>query len=122
MYIDRRKFTRYKVPDKAIYVYSNHSPVHGVLRDISYGGIAFEYIPINDCEIQPEIRLIIASDTFSFYLSDVHCRVIHDTKIIKNDRAIGKTAARCCGVQYQKLDTDMLERLMFLLSNRLMLP
>ena len=122
MNIERRKFTRYKVPDNAIFLYSNHSPFHGCLKDISYGGMAFDYTQIDDCEIQPEIRLILAGDTFLFYLSDIPCKVIHDTKISKNDRVVKDTATRRCGVQYEKLDKEMQEKLMFLLSNKLMLP
>lgn len=122
MNIERRKFIRYKVPINAISIYSNYSPVHGWLKNISYGGIAFKYSPIDDCHIQPEIRLILASETFSLYLPEVHFKVIYDTKISKNDRPFKKTVTRCCGAQYKKLDTDMQEKLMFFLSNKLMLP
>lgn len=122
MNAERREFTRYRVPGDAIFIYSNYSPVRGWLKNISYGGMAFEYTPVNDCEIQPEIRLIIVSDRFSFYLSDLRCKVIHDKKISQNKRAIRETATRRCGVQYEEVDSDMQEKLMFLLSNKLMPP
>ncbi len=122
MNIENRKFDRYQVPGNAIFLYSNHSPIHGWLTDISCGGMAFEYTPIDDCEIKPEIRLILMGDTFPFYLSDIPCKVVHDAKICKNNLAVKDTGTRHCGVQFEKLDTEMQEKLTFLLSSELILP
>jgi c-di-GMP-binding flagellar brake protein YcgR len=122
MNIEHRKFARYQIPSDTIFLYSNHSPIHGWVKDVSYGGMAFEYTLTDDCEIKPKIRLILAGESFPFYLSDIPCKVIHDIKISKNDRAVKGTETRRCGVQYEKLDTEMQEKLKFLLSSELMLP
>lgn len=122
MNIERRKFTRYIVPESAISFYSNHSPIHGWVKDISYGGMAFEYTLMDDCEIKPEIRLILMSETFPLYLSDVSCKVIYDTKINDGEWTSEENDTRRCGVQYHRLDMETQDRLTHLLDSEVMLP
>ena len=117
MKIERRKFTRYPVQSDAIYLFSNHSPVKGWVKDISEGGMAFEYTPIEGCKPKQKIRLILAGDAFPFYLPDISCKTIYDIKVNKNDRTFKGTGTRHCGVQFGRLDTGMKEKLADLLSS-----
>jgi c-di-GMP-binding flagellar brake protein YcgR len=122
MNIDRREFVRHQIRPHKIFLFSNHSPVKGWGKDISKGGMAFEYIPTEDCEPKSEIRLILAGDEFPFYLPDIFCKTIYDIRANKNDRQFKATGTRRCGVQYEKLDPEMQEKLTFLLSSEIMLP
>ncbi len=114
---ERREFIRYQIKPHTIFLYSNYSPVNGWVKDISNGGIAFEYIPIDGCEPKPEIRLILTGDTFPFYLPDIPCKTIYDIKVNKNGRPFKGTGTQRCGVQYEKLDPEIQEKLSDLLRN-----
>lgn len=121
MNMERRKFARYHLPNDAIFLYSNLSPIHGWVKDISYGGMAFEYTPINDCKMGPEITFILMADKIPFYLSDIPCKIIHDTKDCTIEESFKGTGPRRCGVQFDKLNTVMKEQLTFLLNSDLIL-
>ena len=122
MNIERRKFVRYRIAPHTIFLYSNNSPVKGWVRDISKGGMAFEYTPMEECEPKPEISLILMGDAIPFYLPDMPCKTVYDIKVDKNDRPFKGTGNRRCGVQYENLDSEMQEKLEFLLSSELILP
>jgi len=122
MNIENREFVRYQIRPHAIFLLSNYSPIKGWVKDISKGGMAFEYISTDECEPKPKIRLILAGDAFPFYLPDIFCKTIYDIKVNKNDRQFKRTGIRRCGVQYEKFDPEMQEKLTFLLSSEVMLP
>ena len=118
MNIDRREFVRHQIRPHKIFLFSNHSPVKGWGKDISKGGMAFEYIPTEDCEPKSEIRLILAGDEVPFYLPDLFCKTIYDVEVDKNSRSSKKRIGlRRCGVQYEIPDPEIQEKLADLLSN-----
>ena len=121
MNIDRREFVRHQIRPHKIFLFSNHSPVKGWGKDISKGGMAFEYIPTEDCEPKSEIRLILAGDEVPFYLPDLFCKTIYDVEVDKNSGSSKRIGLRRCGVKYKKLDPEMQEKLTFLLSSEVML-
>lgn len=121
MNIERRGFVRYAVRPHTIFLYSNNSPVKGWVKDISKGGMSFEYNQFEECEPEPEIRLILVGDTLPFYLPDLSCKTVYDIKVDQNDRPFKKTENRRCGVQYEKLGPEVQEKLEFLLGSEIIL-
>jgi len=119
---ERREFVRYPFKPHTIFLYSNNSPVKGWGKDISKGGMSFEYTPSEECEPKPEISLILAGDAFPFYLPDIPCKTIYDIKVYKNDRPFKVNGIRCCGVKYEKPDSEIQEKLQFLMSSDIILP
>lgn len=122
MNIEHRKFVRHQIHPRKIFLYSNYSPVKGWVKDISKGGMSFEYTPLEECEPKSEISVILTGETLPFYLPDVHCKTIYNIKVDKNDRPYNGTIKRRFGVQYDKLDSEMQEKLDFLLSSEIILP
>lgn len=117
MKIERRKFARYRLPIDAVFFYSNNPSIHGCIKDISFGGTAFEYAPIGDHDIEPEISLILMGDKFPFYLPDIRCKIIYDIKISSNHRIFNGPEARRCGVEFKKPDPDIQEKITDLLRS-----
>lgn len=122
MKIERRQFTRYQVPDDTLYILSEDSTVKGLVKDISRGGVAFRYYPVEDFRPKPKIKLILAGDKIPVYLPDISCKTIYDIKVDKNDRPFKGIGTRHCGLQFGRLDTEMKEKLADLLSSEVMLP
>jgi hypothetical protein len=114
---EQRKSVRHPVRSRTFSIFSNYSPIKGWVKDISKEGMAFEYIPADDCERDSKIRLIVADDAIPLYISGLVCKVIYDIKINDSDRQFKGTCARRCGVQYEKLDAEMQENLLDLLKN-----
>jgi len=119
---ERREFVRYLIKPYTIFLYSNYSPVKGWVKDISKGGMSFEYTPLEECEPESEISVILTGETLPFYLPDIRCKTIYNIKVDKNDRSFKGTVKQRCGVQYEKLDPEMQEKLDFLLSSEIILP
>jgi len=119
---ERRKFVRCPIKSYTIFLYSNYSPVKGWVKDISKGGMSFEYTPLEECEPKSEISVILTGETLPFYLPDVHCKTIYNIKMNKKDRSFKGTVKQRCGVQYDKLDSEMQERIEFLMSSEFILP
>ena len=118
---ERREFVRYPIKPHTIFLYSNNSPVKGWIKDISKGGMSFEYTPSEECEPKPEIKLILAGDTLPFYLPDIPCKTIYDIKVEKNDRPFKITGTRRCGVLFEKRDSEMQEKLTFLFKSEVVM-
>ena len=119
---ERREFVRYPIKPHTIFVYSANAPVQGWGKDLCKEGMAFEYILNDGCEPKPEIRLILTGDEVPFYLPDIPCKTIYAVEVDKNSRASKqRIGLHRCGVQYEKLDPDIQEKLADLLSNEAML-
>ena len=118
---ERREFVRYPIKPHTIFVYSANAPVQGWGKDICKEGMAFEYMSDDGCEPKPEIRLILTGDEVPFYLPDISCKTIYDVEVDKNSGSSKRIGLRRCGVQYEKLDPEMQEKLTFLLSSEVML-
>jgi c-di-GMP-binding flagellar brake protein YcgR len=121
MHNERREFIRHQIKPHTIFLYSNNSPVRGWVKDISKGGMSFEYTPSEDCEPEPEISLILMGDTLPFYLPDISCRTIYDIKVDKNHRTFKVTGIRRCGVRYEKPDPEMQKKLNFLFKSEVVM-
>ncbi|MFO7555478.1 MAG: PilZ domain-containing protein [Desulfobacterales bacterium] len=117
MKIERRKFVRCRIAPHTIFLYSNNSPVKGWVRDISKGGMAFEYIPMEECEPKPEISLILMGDAVPFYLPDIPCMTIYSIKVNNTGRLGKGIQNRRCGVQYGNFDPEIQKKLADLLRN-----
>ena len=120
MKIHRRQFERFKIPADTIYLFSNFSPIKGWVKDISKGGMAFEYSPEEGCEPEPEIRVIIASDRLPFYLPDITCKTIYNIMVYKNDRILKRIGVMQCGLQYKGLNGETAEKLAVLLKSEIL--
>lgn len=121
MKIERRKFVRRQIPPDTIFLFSNNSPVKGWVSDISKGGMAFEYTPIEGCEPKPEIRLILMGDEIPFYLPDLPCKTIYSTKVNNSGRLGRGLQKRRCGVEFKKHDPDIQEKITDLLSSEVII-
>lgn len=87
------------------------------MRDISSGGIAFEYISIAELTPESMISIIITCDRISFYLPDIPCKIVYVTNINTGNPSCAESRLRRCGLQYATLDIRMKEKLSLLLCN-----
>jgi hypothetical protein len=118
MKTEHRKYARCRVPDDMFYLFSKESAINGRIRDVSKGGIAFEYISFEEVKPGSTIRLILASDKIPFYLPDVVCKIIYATPKSNGNQPDGENRITRCGVQYEKLDIKMEEKLSTLLCKQ----
>ena len=132
MNIDKRKYTRFLAQDDT---FAALEPVAvavaaavGKLKDISMGGLAFEYINIAESsnqifshrDISKPLQVSIFLPKNKFYLCDVPCKVIYDDIApvsVDYQEFLTSLKPRWCGVKFERLSEDMMRKLEFFLKN-----
>lgn len=100
---NRRQFQRYAVTDSVFLAFRPRFDRLGMLKDISGGGVAFEYTvsdtpqPLETSEIEVEV---FSHKTFK--LSRIPCTIVYDTRAEAGPSMTGFETRRC-GLQFGKL-------------------
>ncbi len=104
---ERRQFQRYSAPESAFAVLRAGCEKLGQIKNISKGGLAFEYISDQnhqttlDCESIGEIDIIISANGSS--LCGIPCKIIHDGDVVPDHSIITSVQMRRCGIQFKDL-------------------
>jgi hypothetical protein len=101
--LNRRQVQRYAVTDSVFLAFRPRFDRLGMLKDISRGGVAFEYT-VSDTP-QPLETSDIEVEVFShktFRLSRIPCRIVYDTSA-EAGLSIAGFETRRCGLQFGKL-------------------
>ncbi len=117
MEIERRKFARYIVQENGFEVLSRDLKVVGKLKNISRGGLAYQYTPADGKEIEPEIVDILGKSPDPFYLQGLVCQTVYDISELAADQTFTGAEIRVTGLQYIKLTENQERKLDFLFYN-----
>jgi hypothetical protein len=116
MTTERRRFVRYKVAREAIYVISRDPDMGGWLKNISKGGVAFEYHPSPGSRMGPKSIISLSGHHVAFYLTGVPCALIYDIQSIEENQTFSGQESRLCGWQYGELSKRQEETLTSILK------
>jgi hypothetical protein len=117
MEIERRQFPRFSVAENTFAALRPHFNKLGTIKDISRGGLAFEYIAL-EARGGDESAIDIFLTGNGFYLSRIPCKVVYDTQMVKEEGAFQHLIEmRRCGIQFGELEPPMAEQLSFFLDH-----
>ena len=108
---ERRQHLRYRIPEGDFEVFSRDTSITGKLSNISLGGLAFHYSPVEGREAESETVDIMAKSPDPFFLPSVACRKIYDISVLAEDRTFTGAAIRLTGVQFFRLNEEQDEKL-----------
>ena len=108
---DRRQHLRYRVREGEFEVFSCDSKMTGTLKNISQGGLAFQYGPIRSQKAESETIDIMAKSPDPFYLPGVACRTVYDISALVESRTFTGAVIRLCGVQFVRLNIEQRQKL-----------
>ena len=117
MSVEQRRFTRYAVKEDGLDVLSRDLKVVGKLKNISRGGVAYQYTPVNGTKPDSEMIDILGKVPDRFSLVGLDCRAVYDIATLNEDRTFTGSASRLRGLQFKGLTEEQEERLAFLLEN-----
>ena len=120
MILERRKFTRYLVQADTYAAFGPQFTKVGKTRDISIGGLAFEYINSIEGADQHPSRVSIFLTEGEFFLWNVPCRVIYDIpkeEVGGNPLSASLYNYHVCGLVFEAIRQDQKQSLEFFLSN-----
>ena len=120
MEIERRRRKRHVVQKDGFEVFSAELEISGKLKDISEGGLSYQYTPINGGGGGSEVVDILGQGPDRFFLPGLVCKRIYETSELAADRTFTGAEIRLRGLEYvglteeqtQKLE-DLLEKLFF---------
>ena len=113
---ERRRYARFQVPDDFL-VFSHEAAGIGWIKDISLGGLSYEYIPTGIMNIDQDRIDIFAHNQKRFFLPGLLCTRIYDRDGIEGPEGSSSVKFRHCGVQCHNLTQEQEIRLDLLLHN-----
>jgi hypothetical protein len=108
---ERRQHPRYPIREGAFEVFSRDSKMIGKLNNISQGGLAFQYTPVEGQKAESEIIDIMAKSPNLLYLPSVACRTMYDISALAEDQTFTGAATRLCGVKFFRLNKEHEQKL-----------
>jgi hypothetical protein len=106
--MEQRRHIRFLAVDNAFAALGAGFARVGRLKNISTGGLAFEYITDNDSDEQASQLDVFVSGE-DFHLSKVPCRVVYDVPVSRSDVSrlfFQPFVTRQCGVQFGQLTQE----------------
>jgi len=117
METERRQFPRFSAAENAFAALRPHFNKLGTIKDISRGGLAFEYIAL-EARGGDEAAIDIFLTGNGFYLSRIPCKVVYDTPVTKDEGAFQHLIEmRRCGIQFGEIEQPMADQLSFFLDH-----
>jgi hypothetical protein len=108
---ENRKFERYVVEHLAFAVFRPGFKKLGKIKDISWGGLAFEYIT-SEGRMEDSLEIDIFISGARFHMSRVPTKPIYDTKVVTREPTFAPfLEKRRCGVRFGKLTAEQVAQL-----------
>ncbi len=114
---ERSEFARYMTQKNEVQVFSHDQKIDGTLKDISKGGLAFQYTPIAGEKMDTNYINILIKGPYRFYLFDINCRIIYDRSTLEEGQSIKGTERRQRGIKFVELKENQQNKLEFILKN-----
>ena len=108
---EKRKFERYLAQDLAFAVFRPSFTKLGKIKDISKGGLAFEYVTAEgQMEDSTEIDIFISGTRF--HVTRVPAKTMYDSKVANDDYTFAPfVERRRCGLQFGELTEEQAAQL-----------
>lgn len=114
---ERRKFARFSFKNNEIQIFSDDLILFGKLRDLSKGGLSFQYTPITGQRLPTNSINILPKDKDEFNLYHIDCRTVYDMIFFEKDQNFTGYQRRQCGVNFCFLREEQGDVLKFLLNH-----
>jgi hypothetical protein len=118
MNAERRNFKRFLADDRAFACLRPRFEKLGKIRDISKGGLSFEYLWDDGSDVDPsEVDIFLAGN--GFYLPKMPCKVVYDFQIGADLTSNSTFHDRRCGVEFGILTEEQEGMLQSFFDNHL---
>ena len=117
---ERRKYVRFLPQPNAYAALGASYTKIGKIRDISMGGVAFEYYSGSEELNQHDSTVTIFITVNSFYLENIPCQIISDQPKSGSNKTPVLNAnyrVKRCGLQFMNISEDQRQRLEFFLDH-----
>lgn len=120
METDKRRFERYVAEHLALAVFRPNFKKLGKIRDVSRGGLSFEYMTSegrSEGRMEDSLEIDIFVSGARFHMRRVAVRTIYDQEVVHHDYTFAPLLERRrCGVQFGEMSQDQTEQLVYFLE------
>ena len=116
MNVERRKFDRHPVSNNLFYVFNHDSTEMAEIKDMSKGGLKFEYLPVEQQKTQWKLIDIFSKTSRHVYTLGIPCKLIYDIITLAEDYTFNSSPARIAGLQFGRLDKNQKKKIDTLLN------
>ena len=118
MEAEKRKFERYVAEHLAFAVFRPTFTKLGKIKDISRGGLAFDYIT-SEGQMEDSLEIDIFISGARFHMIRVPVKTMYDTKVVNHEYTFAPfVERRRCGVQFGELTEEQAAQLGHFLETR----
>jgi len=103
---ERRQHPRYRIPEGDFEVFSRDANITGKLNNISMGGLAFQYSPVEGRRAESGTIDVMAKSPDPFFLPSVASKTRYDISVLAEAQTFTGAAVRLTGVQFFQLDEE----------------
>jgi len=117
---ERRKYTRFLAEEEAYAALGVNFARVGKLKDISIGGLAFEYIDCTENCVQDYSRVTIFHSHNKFHLPNLACRLIYNLAISadnKDPQFNRQYVIHQCAIQFGDITAKQRKQLEFFINH-----
>ena len=124
---ERRGHERFVPAGEAFAVLRPDFKKLGKIRDVSAGGLSFEYIEIDDSQKESHLSQVFEMDLFSadasFFVKQIPCRLVYDMDITETEQQrLDLLRYKRCGLRFEELTNGHAEKIEFFLNNYVAQP
>lgn len=107
---NRREHPRYKIKSDVFLTFRPQFKKIGKLRDISRGGVAFEYTLYEEMGDYSDVEVDIFSASKDIHIMRVPCKVVYDFPI-ETYPSFNNIVTRRCGLRFLKLSDQQMSQI-----------
>jgi len=108
---ERRQFTRYAVERDEFEIFCRQTGINGTLKDISMGGLAYQYSPSEGDSPPSEVIDILGKSPERFYLQGLVCQRIYDIIELTADHTFRGMEIKLKGLAFTGLSEKQRQQL-----------
>ena len=112
---EHRQFKRYHAPEKAFAVISPDNGALGAIKDVSRGGLLFEYVVPEGLEnafkAGSEKKVSIFRSGSNLYIDGLPCEVVRDTRVFSEHFPSSSIPVNKCAVKFRAMSGTETEQL-----------
>jgi hypothetical protein len=116
MTVERRKFKRHGIPESAYFVFDHDTSEMARIKDVSLGGLKFEYVFIVNAIIEWRLIDIFGIKGSRFHLFGIPCRRIYTIDELAENKTFSGSRSRTSGLQFIHLTGDQQTKLESLIN------
>ena len=118
MKTERRKYPRYPLKNREVFILNRHAEMIAMLKDISLGGMQLRYLPGAFTDGECALFDLVSDKNSPVLISCLSCSKVYDLADLMEYGSLSGKDVRCCGLRFNRLTDVQKARLHQIMEGR----